>query len=429
MACRNAKGDPMTVLVLSNHTAVMEQALMAAGHEVIVCLTTPNAALRAAQKPPYPIRSIAHWTDFSELADHGRDLRGRIDAVATLWEGAMVAAGFLRDLLDLPGQRTAEAVRFTDKAIMKSCLSAAGVPVAAHRVVRTAAEIPAAAAELGGFPVVVKPLTGFGSTNTHVISDRADLDRMEREIFTRRLDASAFFRAEPAFQPLDDQGGFVVEQFVRIRNEYHCDAFWAGGDSIYQVPGRYNIPPLRGMGGTLGSVLLDANSPDGLEVADLAERAARALGIRDGFTHAEIYLDTEGRWLLGEIAARPGGGGIQHALKHAYHVDVLEMLGRFGAGEPVEIEPRPEPGAWGWAGPYVPPGRVVHIASRDEVLRQPGVVDASVVTKVGGEGGLTGSGQWGGLAGYAWLHGDTPQHVLSMMDHITESYEIQVALA
>ncbi|MEV0270626.1 ATP-grasp domain-containing protein [Hamadaea sp. NPDC050747] len=416
----------MRVLVLSNHTAVMEQALMAAGHEVIVCLSKPNAALRAAQNPPYPIRSVTHWTDFTELAGLAAELRGRVDAVATLWEGAMVAAGFLRDLLSLPGQATAEAVRFTDKAVMKSVLHAAGVPVAAHRVVHEAAEIPAAAAELGGFPVVVKPLTGFGSTNTHVIRDRTDLERMRAEIFTRRLDASAFFRAEPAFRPLDDQGGFVVEQFVRIRNEYHCDAFWTGGDSVYQIPGRYNVPPLRGMGGTLGSVLLDPASPEGMAVAELAEQAARALGIREGFTHAEIYLDTEGRWLLGEIAARPGGGGIQHALLHAYHVNVPEMLGQFGAGEPVRVEPRPEPGAWGWAGPYVPPGRVVHIASRDEVLAQPGVVDASVVTQVGGEGGLTGSGQWGGLAGYAWLHGDTPQEVLALMDLVTDRYEIEV---
>lgn len=369
---------------------------------------------------------MTHWTDFTELAALAGELRGRVDAVATLWEGAMVAAGFLRDLMSLPGQPTAEAVRFTDKAVMKSVLHAAGVPVAAHRVVHEASEIPAAAAELGGFPVVVKPLTGFGSTNTHVIRDRRDLERMRAEIFTRRLDASAFFRAEPAFRPLDDQGGFVVEQFVRIRNEYHCDAFWAGGDSVYQIPGRYNVPPLRGMGGTLGSVLLDPTSPEGMAVAELAEQAARALGIHDGFTHAEIYLDTEGRWLLGEIAARPGGGGIQHALLHAYHVNVPEMLGQFGAGEPVRVEPRPEPGVWGWAGPYVPPGRVVHIASRDEVLRQPGVVDASVVTQVGGEGGLTGSGQWGGLAGYAWLHGDTPQEVLALMDLVTERYEIEV---
>lgn len=419
----------MRVLVLSNHTPVMEQALMAAGHDVIVCLTKPNAALRAAQNPPYPVRSVSHWTDFGELAELGRTLRGEIDAIATLWEGAMVAAGFLRDLLDLPGQRTGEAVRFTDKAVMKSCLAAAGVPVAPHRVVHTAVEVPAAAAELGGFPVVVKPLTGFGSTNTHVVRNEADLDRMEREIFTRRLEASAFFRTEPAFKALDEQGGFVVERFVEIRHEYHCDAFWAGGDSVYQIPGRYNVPPLRGMGGMLGSVLLDPCTEEGAEVAELAERAGRALGIRDGFTHAEVYLDSAGRWLLGEIAARPGGGGIQHALKHAYHLDVPEMLGRFGAAEPVEVEARPEPGVWGWAGPFVPPGRVVHIADREAVLRQPGVVDASVVTRVGEAGGLTGSGQWGGLAGYVWLHGESTKEVLSMMDSAVAGYDIRVEAA
>jgi len=415
----------MTVLVLSNQTETLERALLAAGHDVIVCVNRPNYGLRVKQDRPYPLRCVSHWSAFGEIADLGRELRGAIDAVATLWEGAMVAAGFLRDLLDLPGQRTDSAVAFTDKAIMKARLREAGVPVARHRVVRTASEVRRAAIDLG-WPVVVKPLAGFGSTNTYVIDSPADLAAMGRKIFTQRLEASAFFAAEPAFKPLHEQGGFLVEQYVHIRREYHVDAFWADGEPLYQVPGRYNVPPLQGMGGPLGSVLLSPDTAEGSAVMRVADHAARVLGIRDGFTHAEVYFDSAGRFILGEIAARPGGGGIQPTLKHALGIDVPAILGQFGAGQTVDVEPRPQPGTYGWVGPHVPPGQIVQIANRDAILRQPGVIDATVHARVGSEGGLTGSGLWGGLAGYAFLRGDEPEQVIALMSDAADAFAIRV---
>ncbi|MEV0269849.1 hypothetical protein AB0H43_13810 [Hamadaea sp. NPDC050747] len=99
----------MTVLVLSNQTDTLERALAQAGQEVLVCLTDANADLRAATDPPYPIQTVTRFTAYDQIADLARSLRRRIDHVATTWEGAIVAAGLIRDLLDLPGQRTGDA--------------------------------------------------------------------------------------------------------------------------------------------------------------------------------------------------------------------------------------------------------------------------------------------------------------------------------
>jgi biotin carboxylase len=414
----------MTVLVLSNQTETLERALHAAGHDVLVCLTEANAALRAAADPPYPIRTVSRWSAYTELADLARQVRGDIDHVATVWEGAIVAAGLMRDLLDLPGPRTGDAVAVTDKAIMKGRLRDAGIPVARHRLARSIADIALAARDLG-WPLVVKPLAGFGSTNTHIVYGPGDLETM-RETLSRPVATSDFFATEPAFAALADQGTMLVEQYVDIQREYHVDACWAHGEPVYQIPGRYNVPPLVGMGGALGSVLLPAVSPESQPVVRLAEQAARALGVRDGFTHTEVYLDYAGRHLVGELAARPGGGGIQRSLHHAYGIDVPALLAQVAVGQTIKADPKPRPGVVGWVGPYVPDGTITTVAGPEHITRQPGVIEATVVAKAGGQGGLTGTGLWGGAAGYAFLRGSTVDQVLQMMPSACEAFAIRV---
>ncbi|WP_027343891.1 ATP-grasp domain-containing protein [Hamadaea tsunoensis] len=417
----------MTTLVLSNHTAVVEDALLKTGTPVIACLTKPAARARLTVPAGYEVLTVSHWGAYDELAALAQQLRGQVDVVATLWEGSLLAAGFLRELMDVPGQSMQEAIGFTDKAIMKRRVSAAGIPTAQHRVIRTVEEIHTAASELGGYPVVVKPLLGFGSTNTHVVRSFGELQAMGERVFRHRVEATEMFRAEPAFKPVAEQGLILVEEYVDIAVEYHCEGFWADGRPIYQIPGQYNVPALRGMGGTLGSVLLDPDTGAGATVARIAEAAAQALGIVDGWTHAEVYRDTAGRWWFGEIAARPGGGGIQPTLLHAYGIDVPAMIGRYAAGQPTVVSIDRRPGVFGWGGPFVPPGRVTQIARRESLLRYPGVLDATVVSSVGSEGGLTGSSLWGGLGGYTFLHGDTPAQLFAWMDELPERYAIQVA--
>ncbi|MCP2323617.1 biotin carboxylase [Hamadaea flava] len=414
----------MTVLVLSNQTDTLERALNHAGHDVLVCLTEANAALRAAIDPPYQVVTVDRWTAYDQIADLARTLRGHVDQVATTWEGAIVAAGLLRDLLDLPGQRTGDAVAATDKAVMKARLADAGVPVARHRIVTTIDDIAVAARDLG-WPLVVKPLAGFGSTNTHVVYTLSDLDSM-RPVLDKPVAASAFFATEPAFTPLTEQRGILVEQYVDIHREYHVDACWTGGEPVYQIPGRYNVPPLAGMGGALGSVLLPADGPEAGPVVRLAEHAARTLGIRDGFTHTEIYLDYAGRHIVGEVAARPGGGGIQRSLHHAYGLDIATLLAHSAAGQPIKADLRPRPGVYGWVGPYVPDGTITTIGAPEAIERQPGVIEATVKAKTGGVGGMTGTGLWAGAAGYAFLRGSTVEHVLQLMPRAVEAFAIRV---
>ena len=416
-----------TTLVLANHMPQLETALLNMSKPVLVCLTENHAALRP-QQLPYPIVTVPSWDAFARLTVLAEQLRGQIGHVATRYEGAIIAAAHIRQRLDLPGQTLNEAIGFIDKAVMKSRLRQAGIPVAGHQVVTRVADL-AATADVLGWPLVLKPRRGFASVNTHIVTSKQELaDCVADGTFTRPVATAPFYRGEPAFAALAQQpDGIMVEQYLDIAAEFHVDGLWLDGTPAYQIPGQYHTPPLQGMNSPLlGSVLLESTTGLGAFLAELATRAGTALRMRSGFTHAEIIRTTDDRWYVGEIAARPGGGGIQRAIEMAYGIDVPTIHAQIACGAMPLLQPVRRHGFIGWCGPTVPPGRVVQVASREQLLAHPGVLDATVAVAPGQIGGRTGSGLWGGVAGYTWLHGNTPQQVLSMMTDAAARYRVGV---
>ncbi|GAB4054849.1 ATP-grasp domain-containing protein [Catellatospora paridis] len=415
------------VLVLSNHNSLLEDALVDAGHDVYVAMTKANAARRAAAgRLRYEILTVSDWQSLTELQTLARQLRHDIGYVATCWEGAMVAAGLLRDLLGLPGQTTAQAVAFTDKAVMKRKLAAAGVPVVRHQLVRSIQHVAEAAIAVGRWPVILKPLSGFASTNTHVLRGTKDIaEAMRAGVFTTGQPTSDAFASERAFHGLEHQGGFLVEQYLQVEVEYHADALWQNGTTEYHVVGRYSTPPLSGMGKTLGSWLLDPDSREAARVVELAEAAARALGMTTGFTHTEI-MRSDGDWYVGEIAARVGGGGIQACIGNAHGLDVPSIMAQIACEQPVDVTLENRPGVFGWAGVAVPEGRVTGVATREQVRAHPAVIDASVAATAGMYGGPTSTGLWAGLAGVAQLCTDDVEAMTAAIDDIAGLYAVTV---
>src|SRR5262249_39627223 len=103
-------------------------------------------------------------------------LRGKtIDKVLSNWEPLVILAARLRERWGLPGMST-DAVRgFRDKQLMKERVKAAGLRVPRSRRVRTEAEIRAAAEEIS-FPLILKPIAGAGSADTHKVTSDKELD-------------------------------------------------------------------------------------------------------------------------------------------------------------------------------------------------------------------------------------------------------------
>ena len=71
------------------------------------------------------------------------------DRVICLWEPGVVLAARLRAALGVSGLSVDDAIAFRNKDIMKARVAAAGIRTPRHRGARTAAEVRAAAEEIG----------------------------------------------------------------------------------------------------------------------------------------------------------------------------------------------------------------------------------------------------------------------------------------
>ncbi|HYM80248.1 MAG TPA: ATP-grasp domain-containing protein [Candidatus Limnocylindria bacterium] len=241
----------------------------------------------------------------------------RIERVACLWEPLMVLAARIRETLGLPGMTVAETIPFRDKETMKQVLDAAGIRTPWHKRAHSVAQVLEAAEQIG-FPLIVKPIAGAGSKDTHRINNRAELDAVL-----------------PHLRHVQEVS---VEEFVD-GDEFTFDTVCVNGEIAF-----YNICAYRPR--PLIARQLEWVSPQtvALRRPDVPElEAGRRMGaavlaamhFQTGFTHMEWYRKADGEAVFGEIAARPPGAFTVDIMNYASDIDLFrgwaeaEVHGRF----------------------------------------------------------------------------------------------------
>ncbi|MFI7677441.1 hypothetical protein [Actinophytocola sp. NPDC049390] len=276
----------------------------------LTVLTHPEYARH--YRPETPMVLVDDVTDLRQVRDAVVELirTTPIDHVVAPSERGLQPAGYVRSLLGLPGTGYDTANRFSNKYAMKRALAAAGLPVAPFAALGSLVDLPRRATELG-WPVVVKPVIGAASRDTHVLADRA--------AFTELLSSPHAAGLRDCRYPL------ILERFVDVEAEFHCDGVVSDGTVRFASVSRYVLPPLVRRGRIAGSYTLPADSPDLAPVTELHRAAVAALGLRDGVTHLEVLRTGDG-FLIGEISARPGAGGIGEMVRLRHGVDLWQAL-------------------------------------------------------------------------------------------------------
>jgi biotin carboxylase len=147
---------------------------------------------------------------------------GQPDRIIGILEPLMVQMAEARERYGVPGTRAKTAALFRDKASMKDALRAAGLPVARHRLVTSAADAKAFAAEVG-FPMVLKPPAGMGAKATFRVTSE---ETLLRAVSGMRVDASS---------PV------LAEEFLRGR-EFSMETVTVGGKPRVHSISHY-LPP------------------------------------------------------------------------------------------------------------------------------------------------------------------------------------------
>jgi len=278
------------------------RGLVSAGARVFGIGEQPAALLpdvaREALAGYQQVRSL--WDEDQLIADvRELERKERLDRVECLWEPGVLLAARVREALSIPGMGVEQATAFRDKERMKQILDAAGILTPRHAEAETDDQAKAAAEQIG-FPLIVKPVSGAGSADTHRVDSMPELERV--------------------LPGLRHVKAISVEEFIR-GEEFTFDTVCAGGEILFYNVSWYRPCPLIGR-------TVEWTSPQTVSLRSpeshaqvrpgitMGRAVLKALEFDTGFTHMEWFLKDSGEAVFGEIAARPPG---------ALSVDVMNV--------------------------------------------------------------------------------------------------------
>lgn len=233
-----------------------------------------------------------------------------VDRVLANWEPLVILAARLRERWGMPGMSSDVVRGFRDKELMKERVRKAGLRVPRSRRVRTEHDMRAAAEEIG-FPLILKPIAGAGSADTHLVRTEAEL-----------TGAIGLMRHVPESS---------CEEYIE-GEEFTFDTVCVDGKPVYEnvaqyLPKPYEMRTLEWVSPVIVTVR-DTAQPKLRGGIELGRKVLTALGMGDGFTHAEWFLTPKGEAVFGEIGCRPGGGHLVDQMNYTSDIDLFREWAR-----------------------------------------------------------------------------------------------------
>ncbi len=250
---------------------------------------------------------IGSWGDEDGIMRTVLDrLRGRnVDLVETLWEPTVVLAARLREAIGTPGMSVEQAWAFRDKGRMKEIVEKAGIRTPRAERSTTVAGCRDAA-ERVGYPLIIKPISGAGSLDTHRIENDAELEA-----------------ALPRLGHIDEVS---VEEFID-GEEFTYDTVCADGAIAFYNIAEYRPRPLVGKQVEwISQQVIAHRQPDHPYLAEgktMGEAVLTAMGFTSGFTHMEWYRTDAGEVVFGEIGARAPGARLTDLMNFSCDIDLF----------------------------------------------------------------------------------------------------------
>lgn len=244
------------------------------------------------------------------------------DLVETIDEPLVDIAATLRERLGVPGLSLATARLCRDKVAMKRFLREHSIPCAQSAAVTSPADA-IAFAEREGYPLILKPIAGFGSLATYRCANREELDAA-----LARLKPSA--KQQVAIEEfIEGHEGFFdsIVDATGVRHEF-ASHYYPG--CLEAAQNRWISPQI--------AVTNRVEQGGYEELRAMNRRVITALGLRNAATHMEWFFGPKGL-KFGEIGARPAGEKIWDMYRVANDIDVyrewaLGILGRPGMEQP-----------------------------------------------------------------------------------------------
>ena len=273
--------------------------------------------------------------------------------------------------LGLPGISYDTAIKSTDKGEMIKAFETCGVEHPWYYILTKPNDIDTIIDKLT-FPCISKPTDNSGSRGVMLIHNKEELT--EAVTYSSSNGRS---------------GGVIVEEYLQGK-EVSVEVITVDGvPHILNVTDKLTTgaPHFVEMGHSQSSRIDEANL---CKIRDLACRAVKAVGIKNGPAHVEMMLTANGPKMI-ELGARMGGDCITtHLIPLSTGIDMIEATIRIACGEKPDIEQKYSKGS---AIRYfsVPNGVIQTIDGCDEAKKISGIVEISFTRGIGETVGDIGS--------------------------------------
>ncbi|MCK6258990.1 ATP-grasp domain-containing protein [Fictibacillus sp. KIGAM418] len=406
-----------SILVTNTGDAVHAKALAARTDIQVTFVTEP----RFTDMYP-PETDIVFVDNLNEPANAARTVIeqrncNHYEAVISLSERAAQTAAYLRDYLGLEGPSFHTITNCTNKFAMKQRFSSAEIPTADYAIATSLNDIFISAAKIG-WPIIVKPIIGAGADATMIFKD-------EDELFSKKAE-NFFSLLQHPKTTSEKEFPVIVEKFLNVIKEFHCDGYVENGKIVFAKVSQYIKPVIEyTSGGIYGSFTIHPSDPLASEILAMHEKAVKATGIINGVTHFEVFLTPNGL-VAGEIACRPGGGGIRKMLKFqsgfdSWDAHIAVSLGNQYVWEYPEHEEEPQVIEL-----MLPTkrGRVRTISSADDFNDVPGLLEVDMKLKPGNivDGLLDSSA----ICGILFAHFESQNDIENIISAVEKAFVLEV---
>lgn len=262
-------------------------------YEVSVLTSGSPAGVFRSDLPSDAARVRKIKTDWGKDFVPEEDLfRERETEIVTNDEACLFACSRLRRFFGLPVRSPSNQIAYSNKIVMKSYLSKAGISVPTFKRIDwdlyDSRTLPLEVAKEFSFPLVVKPEEGGYNEGVEIFKDKHELSHWAELHF-----------GEPGWQ---------LEAFVS-GSLFHANSIILDGKTFPVQVGAYTSPPLgANFGRGFGSVTLPKEHRIHAIGTELNAKIAEILGKEGRFIlHTEFFVDRDQNATVIDVAARAPG--------------------------------------------------------------------------------------------------------------------------
>ena len=304
----------------------------------------------------------------------------------------------------LPGITMDTAIKATDKGEMIKAFEKNGVEHPWYFIAQDETEFETIKEKVS-FPCIMKPTDSSGSRGVVLVNSVYELEN------------------EYSYTKDNSRGGGVIIEEYMTGSEVSVEIMTLNGEPyVLQVTDKLTTgaPHFVEMGHSQPSRLGKENVD---KIKDLACRAVKAVGIDNGPAHVEIMLTPNGPKMV-ELGARMGGDCITtHLVPLSTGIDMVKATIKTACGEIPNIAKKHDKGS---AIRYfnVPCGVIKSIDGIEQALKTEGVIEISMVKKVGDATCEIGSST--DRAGFVIAQADTAEDAVKVCEKVLEMVQISV---